>query len=137
MSQYQDVGKHFDRTAQDYDSARRQLIPCFEDFYGEAVNLVLGAWLTSSVEKPNVIDLGAGSGLFASLLLAARSEASATLIDLSPEMLELSKLRFNDIQKLDLIVSDYTDENLFKHRQADAVISALSIHHLSDVDSHP
>ncbi len=54
------VKKLFDSGADDYDWQRRQLIPCFDDFYGMAVSLV-----EPDERSPRILDLGAGTGLFA------------------------------------------------------------------------
>lgn len=48
------VKKLFDSGADDYDWQRRQLIPCFDDFYGMAVSLV-----EPDERSPRVLDLGA------------------------------------------------------------------------------
>lgn len=40
---------------------------------------------------PTILDLGAGTGLYSSLILAKYSKAHITLIDLSEGMLEIAK----------------------------------------------
>ena len=55
-----DIKQAFDMGAKDYDSARKQLIPCFDDFYGTALDLIP----FSKTDKLKVLDLGAGTGLF-------------------------------------------------------------------------
>lgn len=54
----------FDMAAKDYDQARKQLIPCFDDFYGTALELIP----FETKDRINVLDLGAGTGLFSSLV---------------------------------------------------------------------
>ncbi|WP_237087902.1 class I SAM-dependent methyltransferase [Paenibacillus crassostreae] len=119
------IRKKFDEVAQSYDQQRRQLIPCFDDFYGTAMMLV-------NLEKkaPKVLDLGAGTGLFASYVRQQYPEAELTLIDLSEEMINQARIRFGDDSKVEYIVADYTTYS-FGEKRYDAVISSLSIHHLS------
>lgn len=121
----EDIRKKFDDISLDYDRQRKQLIPCFEDFYGSAVSLI------EPVSKsPAVLDIGAGSGLLSSFLLYKFPNARFTLIDISSKMLEVAKQRFKGIEGLEYIVGDYTQHNF--DRAYDVIISALSIHHLSD-----
>jgi tRNA (cmo5U34)-methyltransferase len=51
------VREAFDKGAKDYDSARKQLIPCFNEFYGTALDLI-SALKTDDIK---VLDLGAGT----------------------------------------------------------------------------
>ncbi|MCG9969454.1 class I SAM-dependent methyltransferase [Pelotomaculum terephthalicicum JT] len=120
-----EIQKKFDHISMDYDRQRKQLIPCFNDFYGVAVSL-----LEPVCEKPIVLDIGAGTGLFSSFLLGKIPEARLTLVDISEKMLQAAKERFKDVSDVEYIVGDYT--NCVPFREYDIIISALSIHHLSD-----
>lgn len=118
------VKEQFNKVAQQYDQQRRQLIPCFDDFYGTAVH-----WINSAKKAPRILDLGAGTGLFSAFVLAKFPEAKLTLIDLSENMLEMAKKRFATEREVTYIAADY-----FEHAYTetyDIVISSLSIHHLS------
>jgi tRNA (cmo5U34)-methyltransferase len=110
--------------AQSYDAPRRRLIPCFDDFYGTAAYLAAQA-------GPRVLDLGAGTGLMSSAVLAARPDAALTLLDGSAAMLDQAHRRFAD-RPVEMIVADLTDP--LPAGPFDAVVSALAIHHLSDPD---
>ncbi|WP_438350472.1 class I SAM-dependent methyltransferase [Paenibacillus sp. FA6] len=122
------VKKKFDEVAKDYDLQRRKLIPCFDEFYSVATGCV-------HVDKktPRILDLGAGTGLFASYVRQRYPEAKLTLIDLSEEMLKEARLRFRDDPQVQYISADYRTY-LFDEQSYDAVISSLSIHHLSHQD---
>jgi len=118
----------FDEAAQTYDRARRQLIPCFDDFYDTALALI--------PHQPQanfrVLDLGAGTGLLSFLVARKFPMARITLLDISPEMLNKARERFaGKEERLEFIAGDYADRI---EGQFDVVISALSIHHLSDAD---
>jgi len=117
----------FTRDAQGYDAMRRRLIPCFEEFYGAALKLI-AEW-----EKPSgmrVLDLGAGTGLFAAMLLAEYPDAQVHLVDASAGMLEQARQRFPDKEHVRFAVADMASVDLAG--PWDLVISALAIHHLDD-----
>jgi tRNA (cmo5U34)-methyltransferase len=119
------VRSTFDATAGGYDAQRRKLIPCFDDFYGTAVSLA-----DAGAPQPRMLDLGAGTGLLASMLMRKHPEARLTLIDLSDKMLEVAKERFRGQPGIEYVCRDYTtyvDEGAY-----DLIVSSLSIHHLSD-----
>ena len=120
--------KHvFDAVASDYDRQRKQLIPCFDDFYGIALSLVECAGTA-----PRILDLGAGTGLFSSFVLRKYPEAQLTLVDLSDKMLEGARVRFQHQDSIQYITADYTTYE--SSEPYDAVISSLSIHHLPHED---
>ncbi|MCB2184637.1 MAG: class I SAM-dependent methyltransferase [Desulfobulbaceae bacterium] len=121
------VKQAFDSGAEDYDLARRQLIPCFDDFYGTALQLI-----TFEREAAiRVLDLGAGTGLFSSLVAKRYPNAEFTLYDLSDRMLDGARKRFaqSDVN-VAFAVKDYSTEIIAG--EFDLIISALSIHHLTD-----
>ncbi|AWB46034.1 SAM-dependent methyltransferase [Paenibacillus sp. CAA11] len=121
------VKQLFDRVAEDYDMQRRQLIPCFDDFYGMALNL-----MESPAASPRILDLGAGTGLLSGMVLQKYPAARLTLMDLSEKMLEGARRRFAGSDQVEYVVGDYT-----KHPFTDSydmVISSLSIHHLSHAE---
>ncbi|MNZ85623.1 ubiquinone/menaquinone biosynthesis methyltransferase [compost metagenome] len=115
--------KQFDEVARQYDQQRRQLIPCFDDFYGIASD-----WVECGTSAPRILDLGAGTGLFSAFIRHKYPEASLTLIDLSKEMLKQAQIRFKDDYNVQYLAADYTTYPYTE--KYDAVISSLSIHHL-------
>ncbi|HEX5690150.1 MAG TPA: methyltransferase domain-containing protein [Roseiflexaceae bacterium] len=121
------VAQLFDRAAQRYDQARRQLLPCFDDLYGAALDLLPD----DRTQALRVLDLGAGTGLLAGLIAVAYPHAHLTLVDLSREMLAKAGERFSDmgrqaaIELMDLAQPDFRGP-------FDAIVSALAIHHLDD-----
>ena len=115
----------FAATASTYDRARRQLIPCFDRFYGTAVELIAAA------ERPirRVLDLGAGTGLLAAMVAAEHPAADLVLLDAVPEMLDQARDR-PGLADAHLIVGSFADP--LPAGPFDAVMSALAIHHLDD-----
>ena len=123
------VGVLFGAGARDYDRARRQLVPNFDDFYGAVFDL-----LTFEEDRSlRVLDLGAGTGLLSAMVAERFPNARITLTDISEEMLEVAQRRFSaDPTRFDFRVMDYAREEDWG--EYEIVVSALSIHHLEDSD---
>jgi tRNA (cmo5U34)-methyltransferase len=124
---YRDVKAAFDAAAADYDARRRELIPCFDDFYGMVSRLLP----FSESDRFEVLDLGGGTGLLTALLREQFPGARFTLIDISEEMLARARERFAG-EDVRITVGDYSSEPITG--RFDAIVSALSIHHLTDED---
>lgn len=126
-ARYRNVKAAFDAGASDYDSLRRHLIPCFDDLYGTVPRVMPFA----DTEAFDVLDLGAGTGLLTAILRQQFPNARYTCIDISDEMLARARERFpaGDVR---IIAADYSREPL--PGRFDAIVSALSIHHLTNVD---
>lgn len=121
------IGAAFDRAAASYDSGRRRLIPCFDEFYATALELVCEA----APPDARILDLGAGTGLLTALVADARPDAEFTLTDLSEGMLEQARARFAPSPlKVRFRAMDHLA--LDEIAAYDVVMSALSIHHLED-----
>lgn len=117
----------FSQGALEYDSQRKHVIPCLEDLYQITSSL---ARVNNS--KPKILDLGAGTGLLTSYLYKRYPQGYFTLLDLSEEMLDIAKSRFENAQNFDYVITDY-----LKHDFGgffDVVVSSLSIHHLKHQD---
>ncbi|MGC5772111.1 class I SAM-dependent methyltransferase [Paenibacillus pabuli] len=121
------VKQLFDRIAEDYDVQRKQLIPCFDEFYGMALDL-----MESSLDSPRILDLGAGTGLLSGMLLQKYPKAQLTLVDISEKMLEGARRRLKDNTHVQYIVGDYSNHDFTS--SYDMIISSLSIHHLNHAD---
>ncbi|WP_145406368.1 class I SAM-dependent methyltransferase [Paenibacillus xylanexedens] len=121
------VKQLFDRVAQDYDLQRKQLIPCFDDFYGMTLDL-----MESPLDSPRILDLGAGTGLLSGMVLQKYPNARLTLIDISDQMLEGARRRFDGVNQVQYVVGDYSKYNFTS--SYDMIISSLSIHHLTHAD---
>lgn len=117
----------FDAVAGDYDRQRRQLIPCFDDFYGTALTLA-----ECGKPSPRILDLGAGTGLFSGMVLHKHPHAELTLMDISDKMLEGARRRFGERTGVHYVTADYSAGEL--PGAYDLIVSSLSIHHLTHPD---
>jgi tRNA (cmo5U34)-methyltransferase len=108
-----------------YDSERRRLVPCFDEFYGTAVELV--ARCVSSA--PRILDLGAGTGILSAAIMDHVGTGRLTLLDASAEMLQRAATRLARYHP-EIVVQPLTAE--LPRGPFEAVVSALAVHHLSD-----
>ena len=117
----------FDRNAETYDRSRRKLIPCFDEFYRAAID-VLPFERDADI---SVLDLGAGTGLLSAFVAFSFPRARVTLVDISDAMLVQARERFAaGGERFRFEVADFAEGRIT--RRYDAVVSALSIHHLTD-----
>lgn len=119
------IKEQFNANAAQYDPQRKQLIPCFDDFYSIPIAL-----LESEKDTPSILDIGAGTGLLSAFVKEKMPNAAITLIDLSEKMMDVAKERFKNEERMEYILADYTEYKFDK--TYDFVISSLSIHHLTD-----
>jgi tRNA (cmo5U34)-methyltransferase len=126
------VGASFDAAAGGYDRARRQLVPGLDGFYGAALQSVP----FGRDEEIRVLDLGAGTGLLSAMVAERFPRSRVTLVDLSVEMLRVARRRFaREPWRFEFRTMDYARKPLPRGPQGyDLVVSALSIHHLTDGD---
>lgn len=118
------IREKFDAISARYEGQRRQVICCFDDFYG--VPLLT---LDYAGDSPRVLDLGCGSGLFSAILLTKYPKANVTLVDLSPQMLKVAEERFADHPDFRYVVADFSQLDL--GGSFDIIISGIAIHHIS------
>lgn len=120
----ENITERFNSIAEKYDSQRRLLIPCFDDFYGTSTSFLAGYRKNFT----SILDLGAGTGLLTSFLYKHYPDARYTLVDVSDRMLDVAHKRFNGLSNFHFAISDYSKE--LPAGNFDLIASALSIHHL-------
>jgi tRNA (cmo5U34)-methyltransferase len=96
------------------------------------VSKSLYRYFISQKDKPKVLDLGCGDGLFAQELSKSFKPLNVTLMDASPEMLEAAKKRLAGQNDYNYIQASFrqllADDPL--NDEFDFVYSSLAIHHL-------
>ena len=113
----------FNDASDDYDKYRKQAIPNMDIYYNTVVKL------TKNYEKPKILDLGAGTGILTQLLYTQHPTADITLFDMSTEMLNVARQKFENMN------FRYVEGNYLEYdfeEKYDIVVSSLSIHHLTD-----
>lgn len=127
------VQRAFDEGSAEYDRLRRKFIPCFDDFYGVALSLLPRPQICGDERPIPMLELGAGTGLLSAMILEAIPCAHLTLVDLAAQMLSQARARLAGQEaRVRILEADYRQADLGGPYQA--VISALSIHHLEDAD---
>lgn len=122
-----EVKDKFGSVAQKYDSQRKFLIPCFDDFYQSSLPLI-----KSVPNAQKVLDIGAGTGLFSQFVYEKNPHLHFTLADISSPMLSVARERFKGKENFDFIELDLSKNKI--PGKYDIIISGLAIHHLEDVE---
>lgn len=122
-----DVQQQFGTVSRQYDSQRKYLIPCLQDFYTACFPFV-----KSVPHARTVLDLGAGTGLFSHYLRQFKPDLHFTLADFSDEMLDVARQRFEGDENVAYLKMDICGDEI--PGKYDVIISGLAIHHLADCD---
>lgn len=121
------IDQAFNATIDYYDGWIRKAVPGYDEMFAIARELLSfpeGA-------EVDVLDLGAGTGLFSRLVLGKYPCGRFVLVDVAEKMLDVARERFRDYAgQVRYRVEDY--RYLREDERFDLVISALSIHHLAD-----
>lgn len=120
------IEEQFNLIAKEYDANRRKFIPCFDDFYKSTTEFI-----SYNINSPcKILDLGAGTGILTYYWYKTFPNSKYILVDIAEDMLEIAKKRFLNIENISYIVLDYSQK--LPELKFDAIISALSIHHLEN-----
>jgi tRNA (cmo5U34)-methyltransferase len=121
------IDQAFNDTIAYYDNWIRKAVPGYDDMFAIAVELLPFA----PDAAIDVLDLGAGTGLFSSLVREKCPRGRFVLFDVAEKMLDVARERFRPWpDQFRYVVDDY--RNLGEGERYDLVISSLSIHHLAD-----
>lgn len=119
------IKQQFNTDASEYDKKRKIFIPCFDEYYIETT-----ARISKMINAPKcVLDLGAGTGLLTTFWCQAFPDSKYVLDDISVNMLDKAKERFDIKSNFEYVTTNYNQE--LPECDFDTVISALSIHHLN------
>lgn len=121
------VKQHFEEEARDFDRIISTLIPD----YSRMVEALVSALPFNSSSRPEVIDLGCGTGTVSQAVLAAFPNAHVTCLDLAENMIAMAQTKLSGYPGIRFIVGDFTTFE----GEYDVVISSLALHHLA-TDEH-
>jgi len=121
------IDQAFNATVDYYDTWVRKAVPGYDDMFAIAKELLPFA----ADAAIDVLDLGAGTGLFSRHVMERCPHARFLLYDVADKMLDVARERFSACpDQFRYVVDDY--RNLRHVGSFDLVISGLSIHHLAD-----
>jgi tRNA (cmo5U34)-methyltransferase len=121
------IGQTFDESVEYYDEWVKIALPCYDEIFSVAKELVPFA----TDARIEVLDLGAGTGLFSMHVLQKYPNAAFVLYDVAPKMLNVARERFREsASQFQYILDDY--RYFQSSKRFDLVVSSLSIHHLTD-----
>ncbi len=123
------IGEAFDAAVSYYDDWMRIALPGYDDLFGTATTLIPAL----AGDPVDVLDLGAGTGLFSWHVLRRFPRSRLVLVDLAGKLLDVARRRFAGLP-VEVRLADYRALALEPGRRFDAVISSLSIHHLEDAE---
>ena len=125
------IEQAFNTSINYYDDWMKKALPNYEDIFKTALELIHFA----PTDPIDVLDLGAGTGLFSKHVFEKYPNAKFLLYDLADKMIEVAKDRFRSYpQQFEFFIGDY--RTLQIEHKYDLAISSLSIHHLDDNDKH-
>jgi tRNA (cmo5U34)-methyltransferase len=117
----------FDQSVNYYDNWMKLALPSYDEIFATTLELIP----FDRDKAIDVLDLGAGTGLFSEHVFKNYPRAKFSLCDLAPKMLDVARERFRKHpEQFDYLVQDYRE--LDSENRYDLVISSLSIHHLED-----
>jgi tRNA (cmo5U34)-methyltransferase len=123
------IDEAFNKTVEYYDQWIRRAVPGYDEVFAAAEELIA----LPEEDPVDILDLGAGTGLFSNFMRRRLPEGRFVLWDVAGKMLEVAQTRFRDnTESFSYIEGDY--RSISYSEAFDLVISSLSIHHLKDED---
>jgi ubiquinone/menaquinone biosynthesis C-methylase UbiE len=118
------VASHLHIRLDEYDARIRTFIPGYEQML-DAGAQALRALATPA---PVIVDLGTGTGAFASRCLSARSDATLIAIDEDAAILDIARQRLaRDGAVASFLQCSFVDTTL---PRCDAIVASLALHHV-------
>jgi tRNA (cmo5U34)-methyltransferase len=118
------VRDHFRVQVPNYAEFMERIIP----FYEAQRNLMLELMPPDRCARLRVLDVGCGPGLMANCILAEYPKAQLTLIDLTGEMIEACRSRFERFDNVTYRIADFRTDDFGEGY--DVILASLSLHHL-------
>jgi tRNA (cmo5U34)-methyltransferase len=90
-------------------------------------------YIPENLKPKKILELGCGTGNLTQKIIEKYPEAKIYLVDISDEIIEQCKKRFNNNKNLIFLNSDFNDLD-FKNEKFSLVLSSIAIHHIKDDD---
>jgi tRNA (cmo5U34)-methyltransferase len=121
------IDQAFNASIEYYDDWMMKALPNYTDIFRTAQELVP----FPPTQAIDVLDLGAGTGLFSKHILEKYPNARFLLYDVADKMLGIARERFRTFpRQFEFHIGDY--RTLQVAHEYDLLVSSLSIHHLAD-----
>jgi len=117
---------HWQEQAHAYDVFSRRVIP----YYDELQSAAAAQLCFSAGNGLSILDAGCGTGTTTRTVKLRFPSARITAMDLTEKMLALARQRMEDLNGIEYVLADFTQDPL--NGPFDAVISAMALHHIAD-----
>ncbi len=121
------IDREFDQFSSDYTSDMMRCVPFYKDLISN-----LSSCLSPDLNVENILDLGCGNGNATRRLMMRFPKARYTLVDASPEMIQLCRNRFAGMDVAYFL--GFFSQFEFKPSHYDLIIASFSFHHLESSD---
>lgn len=125
----ENIKKHFEDEAKDFDEIIVKLIP----HYNQMVDAMIDAIPFDKEASISILDLGCGTGTISQRISNRFPKSRIVCLDIASNMIEISRYKLSDHMHSEHLVGDF---NKIKDRgKFDVVVSSLALHHLeTDTD---
>ncbi len=124
-----EVKNHFSSQAGDYTNLMARLV--FD--YRKQNEIICQIIQHNENEKLKILDLGAGNGDVAKIVMQKFHNAHVTLFDITDEMLKAAEKNLAAFKnRFEFILGDYNERDIGKNY--DVIITGLTLHHLDKLD---
>lgn len=121
----ENIKKHFEEEANEFDSNILKLIP----FYNDMISFMISALPFESSKPIKVLDLGCGTGNISKAVKEKFPNARINCVDLADSMIKMAQYKLSDYRDIHYHTGDFRDFDFGDGY--DAVVSSLALHHLS------
>ena len=118
------VKQHFDAEAKIYDETIIRLVPN----YHEIIRALADGIAFGIDANFAVLDIGCGTGTISRSIADKFPQATFTLLDIAPNMIEIAKHKMSNRPGTEFVLSDFTHYG-FPAGRFDVVVSSLALHH--------
>jgi tRNA (cmo5U34)-methyltransferase len=124
MDRIENVKKHFEKEAEEFDKIILNLIP----HYTEMIEALVLAIPFEKNEHITVMDLGCGTGTVAHAIQTVFPNAQISCLDIAENMVKMAQLKLGE--RVDYYINDFYEFTFDK--KYDVIVPSLALHHLGN-----